>query len=186
MFFEMVKAGTWKNQRQSNLLDGGAPFYGVYRTADDKFVSFGALEPKFFAELVERLELPDVDMARQNDPETWPSMREKITAAVAKRTRDEWTAKLEQTAIYLVHRSFSWLIVIGTVGFLLLGSRHLEGGLGWLEKSIGGLVGALLVMGIVLAHVGVLRVVQVLHVGAAALLVAALFLWLLATRPLRE
>jgi len=100
--------------------------------------------------------------------------------------RSEWTSKLEQSALYLVHRSFSWLIVLGAAAFAVLGRKHLEGGLGWLEKSIVLLVGALLVMGMVLAHVGVLRVVQVLHVGAAALLVASLFLWLLATRPVRE
>ena len=98
--------------------------------------------------------------------------------------RAQWTSELEGSAIYLVHRSFSWLIVLGAAFFLVLARKQLEGGLRWLERSIAALVGALLLMGLVLSHLGVLPVVQVLHVGAAALLITALFFWLLATRPL--
>ena len=98
-------------------------------------------------------------------------------------SRAAWTAELEGSVVYLVHRSFSWLIVVGSAAFLVLVGKSHVGGLGWPEKLIAALVGALLVMGVVLAHVGVLPVVQVLHVGAAAVLVAALFFWLLATRP---
>lgn len=94
--------------------------------------------------------------------------------------RSEWTGKLEVSLVYLVHRSFSWLIVAGAIAMLVL-SRN-AGTLGWPEKSIAVLVGALLVMGLVLSQVGVLPIVQVLHVGTAALLVATLFFWLLATR----
>ena len=99
--------------------------------------------------------------------------------------RAEWTVELEGSAKYLVHRSFSWLIVAGSVVFVAAGRKRLAHGLGWLEKSIAGMVFALMVMGVILAHVGVLRVVQVLHVGVAALLVAALYLWLLASRGVR-
>ncbi|NNC88190.1 MAG: hypothetical protein HKN82_06990, partial [Akkermansiaceae bacterium] len=95
--------------------------------------------------------------------------------------RAEWTAELEGSSTYLAHRSFSWLIVVGTVALLGM-IRRGRGRLGWLETAIGLLVFSLMVMGLILAQVGVLQVVQVLHVGAAALLVAALFLWLLATR----
>ena len=97
--------------------------------------------------------------------------------------RAEWTYELEHSAVYLVHRSFSWFIVIATAVFLVASRRVQEGGLSWVEKGIGILVGALLLMGLVLAHIGVLPVVQVLHVGAAALLISALFFWLLASRP---
>lgn len=97
--------------------------------------------------------------------------------------RSEWTVKLEHSTVYLVHRSFSWLIVIGTCVMLSLSRRSLEGGHRWPEFTIGGLVLSLLVMGLVLSQVGVLPVVQVLHVGAAALLVTVLYFWLLATRP---
>lgn len=99
--------------------------------------------------------------------------------------RSVWTERLEHSSAYLVHRSFSWLIVAATLVFLALARKELRGGLRWPELWIGGLVLALFVMGVVLSRVGVLRVVQVLHVLAAALLVAALFFWLLATRPAR-
>ena len=91
-----------------------------------------------------------------------------------------WIRELEESGIYLFHRSFSWLIVFGTGAFLFV-RRKSPGGLWWPEKLIGLLVGSLLIMGVLLAHVGILPVVQVLHVGAAALLVSVLFFWLLAT-----
>ncbi len=112
-------------------------------------------------------------------------LTDQFAIAYGTQSRAEWTAKLEHSAVYLVHRSFSWLIVAATVVFLVLARKALPGGLRWLDKAIAGLVGALLVMGVILAQVGVLRVVQVLHVGSAALLVTALFFWLLATRPVR-
>lgn len=95
--------------------------------------------------------------------------------------RGEWIGELEERAVYLVHRSFSWLIVFATIVFLVMGRRGLVGGLGWLEKGIAGMVGAMMVMGLVLAQVGIHPVVQVLHVGVAAILVGALCLWLLAS-----
>lgn len=95
--------------------------------------------------------------------------------------RQEWIGELEEDWVYLAHRSFSWLIVIGAVAFLFVGRRVLKDGLGWLEKGIGGIVLAMMLMGLVLAQVGISPVVQVLHVGFAAILVGALCLWLLAS-----
>ncbi|SKB04660.1 cytochrome c oxidase assembly protein subunit 15 [Prosthecobacter debontii] len=96
--------------------------------------------------------------------------------------RHEWVKELEQSWVYLVHRSFSWLIVITGLVFLRLSQRHLRR-VGWLEHSILGLILAQMVLGIVLAHVGIVAVAQVLHIGLSSLLVSALFLWLLgATR----
>jgi cytochrome c oxidase assembly protein subunit 15 len=95
--------------------------------------------------------------------------------------RSEWIGELEERGVYLVHRSLSWLIVIGAGVFLFMGRRVLKGGLGWLEKGIGGIVGAMMLMGLVLAQVGISPVVQVLHVGFAAILVGAMCLWLLAS-----
>ena len=92
-----------------------------------------------------------------------------------------WTRELEKSGVYLVHRSFSWLIVVGAAAILIL-LRKTSGGIWWPDKMIGFLVGSLLVMGVLLAHVGVLPVVEVLHVGAAALLVSVLFFWVLVTR----
>lgn len=95
--------------------------------------------------------------------------------------RADWIGELEEHWVYLVHRSFSWALVVGTAVFLWVGQRSLVGGLGWLEKVIVGIVGAMMVMGLVLAQVGIHPVVQVLHVGFAAILVGAMCLWLLAS-----
>ncbi|HEX6343884.1 CaiB/BaiF CoA-transferase family protein [Umezawaea sp.] len=84
----MRAAGGEKGERGTNLLDGGAPFYDVYRAADGRYVSIGALEDRFFAELVEVLGLGE--LPNRHDPANWPDLRARIAAVVATRTRDEW------------------------------------------------------------------------------------------------
>ncbi|MEU1753579.1 CaiB/BaiF CoA-transferase family protein [Micromonospora matsumotoense] len=89
----MVAAGRWSAPRGGNLLDGGAPFYDTYRTADDRFVAVGALEPAFYAALLAGLGLADdPDLPAQYDPVGWPQLRRRFTARFAERTRDEWAA----------------------------------------------------------------------------------------------
>lgn len=87
--------GWWQPQRQSNLLDGAAPFYTTYRTSDDNHVAVGALEPQFFAALLEGLGLTAEDVGPQNDREGWPSMRERFATIFATMTRDEWAAHFD-------------------------------------------------------------------------------------------
>lgn len=88
----MLAAGRWTDRRDSNLLDGAAPFYSVYETADHGFMAVGALEPKFYRELLRLLELEDtVDAGAQYDREQWPSLRAKLAAAFRSRSREEWT-----------------------------------------------------------------------------------------------
>jgi alpha-methylacyl-CoA racemase len=99
MFHGMLAAGGWPGRRGENLLDGGAPFYGVYETADGKHVSIGSLEPKFYAEMVKRLGLDERFLRLQGDTSQWPALREAIAAAVRTRTRDEWSALLEGTDV---------------------------------------------------------------------------------------
>ena len=65
-----MASGQWSNQRQSNLLDGGAPFYRCYETKDGKFVSVAPLEPQFFSELVEKAGLDRADAETQYDVST--------------------------------------------------------------------------------------------------------------------
>ena len=96
IFFGMAAAGRWdSSERAANLLDGGAPFYDTYATADGRWVSIGALEPKFFAELVQRIGLDAGFIARQYDRRCWAEMRAAIGALILARTRDEWCALLE-------------------------------------------------------------------------------------------
>ena len=95
IFHGLAAAGAWGGPRGDNLLDGGAPFYDTYETADGRHVALGALEPKFFAELVQRLGLDARFAALQYDRTRWPEMRGAIAAAVRAKTRDEWCALLE-------------------------------------------------------------------------------------------
>ncbi|SCG34491.1 CaiB/BaiF CoA transferase family protein [Micromonospora coxensis] len=87
----MLDAGLWPAPRGGNLLDGGAPFYDTYRTADDGFMAVGALEPAFYAALLAGLGLADEDLPAQYDPSGWPRLRRRFTERFAQRTRDEWT-----------------------------------------------------------------------------------------------
>lgn len=89
-----------------------------------------------------------------------------------------WVVELEGSTVYLVHRSFSWLLVGAGLAFWL-GARRCLQRAGWIEASVVLLILAQMGLGIVLAHVGILPVAQVLHIGLSSLLVSALFLWLL-------
>ncbi len=97
VFYGMHAAGRWSDERGANLLDGGAPFYDTYETRDGQFVAIGALEPKFFAELLQRLGLAETWAARQQDRSQWPALREALAGAVAQRTRAECCVLLEGT-----------------------------------------------------------------------------------------
>lgn len=99
MFYTLSKLGGWQNQRGVNLLDGGAHFYDVYETADNKFVSIGSIEPQFYALLLEKAELdPDV-FGNQNDVKNWAEMKEQLEAVIKTKTRDQWTALMEGTDV---------------------------------------------------------------------------------------
>ncbi|MFQ5346285.1 MAG: CaiB/BaiF CoA transferase family protein [Rhodothalassiaceae bacterium] len=85
--------GLWTPDRESNLLDGGAPFYDVYRTRDGRYLAVGALEPQFFAEFLARAGLAAVvSPADQMDRSRWPAMRRRIAARLGEKTLAEWTA----------------------------------------------------------------------------------------------
>lgn len=83
--------GAWSDSRQDNLLDGGAPFYSVYPCSDGLFMAVGAIEPQFFARLLQGLELDGVDPADQMNRGQWPRLARAIGDRFATRTRAEWT-----------------------------------------------------------------------------------------------
>ncbi|HRE45077.1 MAG TPA: CaiB/BaiF CoA-transferase family protein [Terricaulis sp.] len=98
VMFGLRANGIWTDDRDANLLDGGAHFYDVYETADGKYVSIGAIEPQFYALLLEKLELKDdAAFGAQMLKSEWPALSEKIAARIKTKTRDEWTALLEGT-----------------------------------------------------------------------------------------
>lgn len=90
MMHGMRSDGLWSDEREDNLLDGGAPFYRCYRTSDDGFVAVGALEPPFYAELVDGLGLSDEDLPAQYDRSGWATLRERFATVFATRAREEW------------------------------------------------------------------------------------------------
>ncbi|MGC4853578.1 CaiB/BaiF CoA transferase family protein [Micromonospora sp. DT4] len=88
----LLGTGLWAAPRGRNLLDGGAPFYDTYATADGGFMAVGALEPAFYGELLTGLGLADADLPHQYDPSGWDELRRRFTERFAERTRDRWTA----------------------------------------------------------------------------------------------
>lgn len=88
----MIARGMWSEQRESNWLDGAAPFYRTYACADGKFLSVGSLEPQFHALLLEHAGLPADHQASQMDTTQWPARRADYAAIFAQKTRDEWAA----------------------------------------------------------------------------------------------
>ena len=94
-----MAACQWKDLRASNMLDGGAHFYGTYRCADDKWVAIGSIEPQFYALLVEKSGIGQIDMASQRDPLTWSDMRKRFEHIFEQRTRAQWCEIMEGTDV---------------------------------------------------------------------------------------
>lgn len=84
--------GSWTERRADNIVDGGAPFYGSYASSDGRFIAVGAIEPHFYANLLDVMGLVAGDLPDQNDRASWPQMRERFAEIFAGRTRDEWVA----------------------------------------------------------------------------------------------
>jgi alpha-methylacyl-CoA racemase len=92
---ELAALGLWDQRRGANLLDGAAPFYGVYQTADGEHMAVGALEPKFYGELLGKLGLDPDGLPPPTDRERWPELRERLAAVFHTRTRAEWSELFE-------------------------------------------------------------------------------------------
>jgi alpha-methylacyl-CoA racemase len=99
MIFGMIGSGSWRAEREANVLDGGAPFYGVYETSDGKWVSIGSIEPQFYAQLLARLDLEGRGFDAQWDQRKWPALRQAIAAAFRSKSRDAWSEQLEGTDV---------------------------------------------------------------------------------------
>ncbi|MEN9545225.1 MAG: hypothetical protein RLZZ598_2058 [Pseudomonadota bacterium] len=99
MMYGLKAAGIWRVQREANLLDGAAHFYGCYECADGKFISVGAIEPGFYAQWLERLGGEAASRQRLAeaplDARRWPELRALVAAQLRTRTRDEWCAVFE-------------------------------------------------------------------------------------------
>jgi alpha-methylacyl-CoA racemase len=90
--------GLWSDERGTNMLDTGAPYYDTYETADGRYMAVGAIEPQFYAELLTGLDLSDrADLPDRNDASQWEPLRAVFTEAFLTRTRDEWAAVFDGT-----------------------------------------------------------------------------------------
>lgn len=88
-------ANLWSDRREANLLDGGAPYYSLYRCADGGFLAIGAIEPKFWARLLELLGIAADSLPDRGNPDNWPAIRARLEQVISRRSRDEWARLLE-------------------------------------------------------------------------------------------
>jgi alpha-methylacyl-CoA racemase len=86
--------GTWTDRRGDNIVDGGAPWYGTYACADGRFVAVGAMEPPFYAALVQALGLDLAVLPPREDRANWPGLRALFAARFSTRTRDDWATHM--------------------------------------------------------------------------------------------
>ncbi|MDR6535086.1 CaiB/BaiF CoA-transferase family protein [Variovorax soli] len=98
-FVSQQMRGVFGETRGSNLLDGGAPYYRVYETADGEHVTLGAIEPQFFSEFCERVGVPSELHHAQHDRAQWPRLHDEFARIFKQKTQEEWTAALEGTDV---------------------------------------------------------------------------------------
>ena len=97
--FGLASSGHWKDERESNPLDGGAPFWRCFETKDGKHISLGSVEAKFYALLLETLEIDPASLPPQLEPAGWPEIIAVLDARFKEKTRDEWCEIMEGTDI---------------------------------------------------------------------------------------
>ena len=95
MMYGMHAAGAWSNRRGENMLDGGAHFYGAYACADGKYVSIGAIEPQFYAQLLRLTGITDPAFSAQHDMAAWPALKDKLAQVFLTKTRAQWCDLME-------------------------------------------------------------------------------------------
>lgn len=97
MFYGMLAGSMWTDQRESNLLDGAAPFIRNYETKDGKYIALCAVENRFYSALLTALGITDIDASDQHRRQSWPHQQAVFAATIRSKTRDEWSDILEGT-----------------------------------------------------------------------------------------
>ena len=95
MFSGFLAAQSWSEERGVNILDTGAPWYDVYETKDAEYVSIGAIEAKFYEDLLSRLGVAAQDLPGQHERTRWPELRELLRRKFKEKTRAEWCEAFE-------------------------------------------------------------------------------------------
>jgi alpha-methylacyl-CoA racemase len=99
MFYGFKAGGGWREERRSNLLDGGAHFYDTYQCADGKWISIGSIEPQFYALLLEKTGITDPAFAAQMNRDGWESLRGKLAQAIKGKTQAQWCEIMDGTDV---------------------------------------------------------------------------------------
>jgi alpha-methylacyl-CoA racemase len=89
-FYSLKEMGHWEDSRESNLLDGFAHFYDTYECSDNKYIAVGSIEPQFYSELLDKLEIDDEQFKDQHNKKMWPELKEKMAAKIRLKSRSEW------------------------------------------------------------------------------------------------
>ena len=89
-FYSLKEMGIWKDERQSNFLDGAAHFYDTYECSDNKYIAIGSIEPQFYEILLDKLELTDPKFKQQMDKSIWKELKEIIATKIKSQPRDHW------------------------------------------------------------------------------------------------
>ena len=99
LMHQMRSNGSWVDQAEHNFFSNASPFYEVFECSDGQYISLGAIEPQFYAQLLKLLKLDDVDPALQYDTRTWPQLKQRMAATIQQKTRAEWQILLEGTDV---------------------------------------------------------------------------------------
>ena len=99
LMHQMRSNGSWADQVEHNFFSNASPFYEVFECSDGHYISLGAIEPQFYAQLLKLLKLDDVDPALQYDTRTWPQLKQRMAETIQKKTRAEWQILLEGTDV---------------------------------------------------------------------------------------
>jgi len=99
LFQKLTLQGDFREERGSNMLDGGAPYYTTYETSDGKWIALGPIEAKFFELLCDKVGLPQHLRGAQNDRSRWPALRDEFARIFKSRSRDAWCTLLEGTDV---------------------------------------------------------------------------------------
>jgi alpha-methylacyl-CoA racemase len=99
MMYGLKSLGVWQTERGTNIIDGGAHFYRTYQCSDGKWLSVGAIEPQFYALLLEKTGVSDERFQKQLDKDQWLTLTEELAAIFKTKTRDEWCKIMENTDV---------------------------------------------------------------------------------------
>ncbi|MFC4272645.1 CoA transferase [Sneathiella chungangensis] len=97
VFHAFQQMGEMHKERGSNVLDGGAPYYGCFETKDGQYIAIGAIEERFYKTLIELIGLKFEDLPDRNDRNNWPELQARFATIFREKTRDEWSDILEGT-----------------------------------------------------------------------------------------